>query len=213
MVIQAAVIEIYRADNGLAVVADKDLRMDKAGGIFVYPDSGLQQRGIVRLGQRVGDGLVRYAGEDELNVNSALCREAKRRFELAVENEVRRHNVHIALRAVENIRIHHLADAVAVQRAVPVGDDPAGGRGLRLGIRHCEIFLILGLVRPHIPHLEKQQREAVYRAAAEHYGRVFPVPVGRADVYVPVRKIYAARESDLAVDDEDLPVVAEIIMS
>ncbi len=36
MVVKASVIKVYRTDHGFFIIADKDLCVDKAGGVFIY---------------------------------------------------------------------------------------------------------------------------------------------------------------------------------
>lgn len=51
MMIQAAVVQVDGAHNPLPVIADKQLRVDKAGDVLVDFYAGIQQGGIVGLGQ------------------------------------------------------------------------------------------------------------------------------------------------------------------
>ena len=70
--VETAVIQVDGADHGLFVVADKDLRVDKAGRIFVdlYPRP--DQPPVMGLGQGKGQLLVRDARQDQLDVDPAL---------------------------------------------------------------------------------------------------------------------------------------------
>ena len=84
VVVETAVIQVDGPHNRLPAVADKDLRVDKAGGVLVNLHPGFQQRGVVGLCQGVGRGLVRHAGQNQPYLHPALCREFQRRLHLPV---------------------------------------------------------------------------------------------------------------------------------
>ena len=71
--------------------------MDKAGQPLADPDSRVQQGGIMGLCQRVGEFFIRHMGQDEVDVYAPLCRELESRFQLAVEDEIGRHDMDVAL--------------------------------------------------------------------------------------------------------------------
>ena len=58
--VQAAVIEIDRANDGLAVVADEHLCVHEAGRVLVNFHPGVEQLAIVPLGKGEGELLVRH---------------------------------------------------------------------------------------------------------------------------------------------------------
>ena len=118
--------------------------------------------------------------------------------------------MHIALRPVQKVHIHPLADLVAVQRAVSIGDDESRLR--RPG--HCA-----GKVRRKVrcffiqaPDLQEHQRKAPHRVAPEHNGRVLPIAKAGDMVDVFIGQVDAAIEGDLPVDDQNFSVIAVIIM-
>ena len=63
-----------------------------------------------------------------------------------------------------------------------------------------------------VPHLQKQQQKAHRGAAAQHDRRVLPVAEAFHAVDILVREVHAAGEGDLPVYDEDLAVVAVIVV-
>ena len=75
VVVEAAVVEVYGAHHGLAVVHHKDLRVDEAGQPLADLHARVQQRLVVRLRQRIGELLIRHMGQDEVDVHAPLCRE------------------------------------------------------------------------------------------------------------------------------------------
>ena len=213
MMIQAAVVEIDRADDGLAVVADENLRVDEARLVLIDLHAAVQKAAVIGVRQRKGDLLVRHVRQDELYLDAALRGVGQRRDHLIVDDEIRRHNVHIAVGAVDDVHIHHFADEIAVERTVAVGDDEAGRRARRLG--HIEIARIGFGSKVHlvvIPHLEEHQRQIPHGTAAQGDGRVLPMAVALRAVDVFVGKVDAAGEADLTVNDKDLAVVAVIVM-
>ena len=88
--VQTAVIEVDRADDGLAVVADEHLRVHEAGRILIDLHPGVEQLAVVSLGEGEGELLVRHVRQNELHVHAALGRERERHDHRLVEDEVRR---------------------------------------------------------------------------------------------------------------------------
>ena len=210
MVVQAAVVQIDGAHHGFSVVADEDLAVYEAGAVLVELHTGAKQRGVMRLGQRIGHFLVRDAGQDQTHIHAALGGKFQRCLHLAVEDQVGRHDVDIALRAVEDVHVDQLAHAIVVHGAVGVGHDEAVFlRGLRRRVQKAlpgERFLA------QMPHLQEHQREAARGRAAQADRAVLPVAEALALVDVFVGQIHAAGEGDLPVDDQDLAVVAIVVM-
>ena len=209
VVVEAAVVEVYGTHHGLAVVHHKDLRVDKAGQPLADLHARVQQRLVVRLRQRIGELLVRHMGQDEVDVHAPLCRELEGRFQLTVEDEVGRHDVDVALGAVEQVDIDHLPHPLTVQRAVAVrGREPLRRDGVG---RHGEELLELRLPED-APHLEEEDGQRSDSLAFQHDGGVLPAAILLDVVDVLVGEVHAAGKTHLAVNDENFPVVAVIIM-
>ena len=78
------------------------------------------------LCQGVGGRLVRDARQDERHLHAPLRGKFQGRFQLAVQDQVGRHNVDIPLGPVQNVDVHHLPHLVIVQGAIAVGQHKAG---------------------------------------------------------------------------------------
>ena len=210
MMTQASVVEVDRADDGGIVVADEDLRMHKARRIFVDAHARPHQRRIIRLRQRIRRGLVRHARQDQPHVHAALGGIDQRVFQLAVQNQIRRHDVDVFLRAAEDVNVHALAELILVQRTIPIGDDEAR-RADRL-FRRIEIGIIHRPALLDVPHLQKHQREAAHSVAVQHHRGILPMAELADSVDVLIRQIHAAAEGRMAVDHQDFAVVAVVIV-
>ena len=211
MMVQTAVIQIDGAHHAADVVADKDLAVNKARRVLVNLHARFQQGAVVGFRQGVRDLLVGDAGEDQLHVHAALGSEAESRLQLAVQNQIRRHDVHILSRAGEDVHIDPLAHPILIQRTVGIRQDKAlfvlktGGMCQQPAADLRGSFI-------HAPELQEHQREAARRLAADHESRILPVAVFRELVDVLVRQIDAAGEGHLTVNDSDLAVVAVVVV-
>ena len=173
MEVEAAVVEIDRADCCDPVIGDKDLGMDEAGGIFVDPNPLLGQRFIEGPGHAEDHFFVRDAGGDDPDVDTASGSEPQGIYELVVQDEVGGHDIAVVLCLIQDIHIDILADMVLIQRHVGVGDDIAVpgfrifsgslfalgrcGGGRILG-RQPELREVLFLIREGLPVGEKHDR-------------------------------------------------------
>lgn len=125
MQVQAAVVKIDRADNGLAVIADEHLRVHEAGRVLIDLDAGVEQLAVVPLGERKGKLFIRHVRQNELHIHAALGRKRERHDHRLIEDEVRREDAHIALGMAEDVEIDALADALVIERAVGIRQDIA----------------------------------------------------------------------------------------
>ena len=100
MQIKTAEIDVGRADNSSAVIADKHLGMDKSRRVFKNADACTQKLGIMGAGDHVDIPLVRYMRGDDAHINSALCSKAEGVDHLVVQNQVRRGDVDIVFGVV-----------------------------------------------------------------------------------------------------------------
>ena len=83
--------------------------------------------------------------------------------------------MHVAVGAVDDVEVHHLAHPLVVQRAVAVGQHVArGGHRRVLDIQVAGEVLRIAV---QVPHLQKHQREGLHRLAPHEHGHVLPVAV------------------------------------
>ena len=114
-------------------------------------------------------------------------------------------------RTVKDIQIHPLAEFLAAEGAVAVGNNVAlrlGDHSSRLIDVHAEIRLVFR----DVPHLQEQHGEAAHSLAAHHDRGVLPVTEALDLVYVFVREINSASKGDLSVYDHYLPVIAVVVV-
>ena len=211
VVVEAAVVQVDGAHHRLGVVADEDLGVHESGGVLPDLDPGVQKRRVMGEGEGIREGFVRDARQDQPHVHAPLGRKGQGGLELAVEDQIRGHDVHVSLRPVQDVDVHLLPHMVGVHGTVPVGDDEA----LRLGRGGCRDLRHDGEVRRlfiQVPHLQEHQGEAAGGLALQHDGRVLPVTVFDNAVDVLVLKIHPAGESGAAVDHQDLPVVPVVVV-
>ena len=100
--------------------------------------------------------------------------------------------------AVEQVDVHHLAHPLAIQRAVPVGDDKAVGLRFRDGAGKELGKLRLAL---DTPHLQKQGGHGAHALALQHDGSILPAAVFFNVVDVLVGQIHAAGKAHAAIYD------------
>ena len=115
----------------------------------------------------------------------------------------------VALGAVEQVDVDHLAHPLPVQRTVAVG----GGEALcrdRIG-RRGEEFIELRLPAD-APHLKEEDSQRPDSLPLQHDGGVLPAAILLDVVDVLIGEVHAAGKAHLSVDDEDLPVVAVVVM-
>ena len=115
----------------------------------------------------------------------------------------------VALGAVEQVDIDHLPHPLTVQRAIAVrGREPLRRDGVG---RHGEELLKLRLPED-APHLEEEDGQRSDSLAFQHDGGVLPAAILLDVVDVLVGEVHAAGKTHLAINDENFPVVAVIIM-
>ena len=116
----------------------------------------------------------------------------------------------IFFRPVQQVNVDLLPHPVVVQRGIGIGHDEARRLPLRHGSGHE--FVVLRAAQVSAPQLQEHDGEAADGLAPEHHGGVLPVAVFFAAVDVFIRQIHAAVKSGMAVDDEDLSVIPEIVV-
>ena len=157
MMVQTAVIQIDGTHHRLLIIADKHLGMDKAGGVFIKLHTCPDQRLIVCFGQCISNLLVRDTGQNDFHIHPSLCRINQGGLQLIIQDQVGRHNVHIASGTIQDVHIHLFAYLFSIQGAIPVGHYIA----LRTFLGEAESGLLpFGLLYIQIPHLQKHQGKA-----------------------------------------------------
>ena len=94
MQIQAAEVQIDRADDGLLRVGQIDLRVDKTRRVFKNADARAHQFLIVCARDRVDIPLVRDAWRDDAYIDACFSCDTERRGHFVVQNQIRRHDPH-----------------------------------------------------------------------------------------------------------------------
>ena len=120
MQIEAAVIQIDRSDCRNLIITDKGFCMQKAGLIFKNTHSCLQQRPIIRLCEQKDHLLIRDARRHDPHIYAALCRKTKRCDNLIIGNQIRRKNVDIFFRAVDDVQIYIFTNRLIIKRCITV---------------------------------------------------------------------------------------------
>ena len=131
---------------------------------------------------------------------------------LVIQDQIRRHDVHIAGGRMDHVQVHFLAHPLVIQRAVGVGQHVTVGlQSDFFQILYNIIFEGIQIFFRDIPHLQKHQRKAHDRIAVDHHRRILPVAETHLLVDVLVGQIDAAGERHLAVHDEDFPVIPVVL--
>ena len=84
VMVQTAVVQIDGACHGFHTVRNDYLGMGKAGRLLADLHARGEQCLVVGLGQCISEPLIRFAGQDQVHIHTALCRKAQGRFQLAV---------------------------------------------------------------------------------------------------------------------------------
>ena len=123
MQIQAAKIEVDRADDCADVITHKHLRMYKPRRIFKNFNSCPDQPGIIRLRQSKGILLIRNMGHNNRHIHTTLCRKGQGGNHLLIQNQIWRHDMYIIDCPVYDIKINILRQILIVNRAVSIRHD------------------------------------------------------------------------------------------
>ena len=123
MQIKTAVIQIDRAAGGAHAVRDKLFGMDKSRHKLINLHTMADQILVVRPGNRIDQPLVGNVRHDDGNLHPALRGVDERRDHLVIQNQIRRHDVHIVLRPVQNIHVNRPPDEVIIVRIIPERHD------------------------------------------------------------------------------------------
>ena len=123
--IQAAIVHVYCSDDAELIVGNIAFCVYKAGRILIYFHACSDKRCIVRSRQTVDHLFIGYSRGNKAHVNTALCREAQRVLQAAVNGEIRRCYINIAACTVEDIGIDIFARILIVERTVGKAEDIA----------------------------------------------------------------------------------------
>ena len=128
-----------------------------------------------------------------------------------IQDQIRRHNMHIIFRTVQNVQIDKFAYIFMVKRTVAVRDHITVSLHHAVAVGGIQISLIIFLRFIHIPDFQEHQREVSYRLSLDHDRGIFPgsEPLQFSDILV--RQIDTAGKRSLSVDDYDLSVIAVVL--
>ena len=211
--IQAAEIQVGRADRGHGIVRDKGLGVDKAVGILVDLHARADQLAIVGARGEMHDLLVGGAWCDDAHVHAAFGGILEQGEHGVVHHEVGGGDIEIALCALDDLCIDLLTDRLLVHGAVRVGLYPAVLALGRFRLGGQELVDLLVRAAQKLPHLQKHDGKVPRAKTAQANGVVLPMAVADLLVDVFVGEIDAARVGHASVDHGDLAVVAVVVAS
>ena len=139
--IQAPKIHIDRADDGVPVICQADLRVDEAGLELKNAHARLRQRLVVCPRHSMDVPFVRNTRRDNAHIDARFCRHAERRDHLVIQNQIRRHDPEPAAGGLDEALEDRRAHVLVVQRAVC--------KRLQIALALC----ILRIIRPERGHV------------------------------------------------------------
>ena len=186
--------------------------MDKAGGVFIYFHTYRNERLVISTRNIERIFFIGNMRQYYADIHAAFRRIFYRINDGRVDYEIRRHDIDIFTRAIENIEKNALGDILFIYRVVGEGNAVALSRRIVGKSRKILFRIVVGIFTParEIPHFQKHLGEALDTAACNLYGGILPVTVRMRLVYVFVGDVYASGEGDLAVYDDYLSVIAII---
>lgn len=120
MQIETSIVEIDRSDSSDTVIAHEGLRMKKSRLVLEYTHSGSDQLIVIRSRKKKYELLIRYTRRDDPHIDAAFCSETERRRHFVICDQIRRKNIDVFFRTVDNIQINRLADCLMIKRRIPV---------------------------------------------------------------------------------------------
>ena len=123
MKIQAPEIHIDRPHSGDPVIAYVRFGMDEPRRVFIDLHACVQQGRIVRFGHEKYHRFIRDSRHQDAHIHSALRRQAERILHLIADQQIRRSDIDIIFRLIQNIDIDILSKLFIVQRRVRIGDN------------------------------------------------------------------------------------------
>ena len=110
MVIQAPVVKVRAAYGGDLPVAQALLGMAEARRILINLHACAKELLIIGARQKIRVNLVGNMRHDDDDLDPPLRRKGQRRDHIAVQDQVRRHDMHIALCPVDDVQIDIFRD-------------------------------------------------------------------------------------------------------
>ena len=185
--------------------------MEEARRILVDPHARLQKHRIIGAGQLEDSLLVRNARRHDPHIHPPFGRKAQSCLHLVIHDQVGREDIHIILRAIQDVQVHIFTQALVVQGRIAVGLDKALTlEGFRMPHMGSESFIGFVRMPVGVPHPQKHDRIIPDCLALQHKARVLPVPKAHLFIDVLVRQVHAAAESCMTVDNRYLPMIAVI---
>ena len=208
MQIQTAVIHVDRSHNADLIVHQVTLCVNESRRILIDADTGTDQRLIIRTRQRIDHALVRDSRRHQPHIYATLCRHAECVLHLVINCQIRRENIHVILRLVQQFQVHILRQGLALKRRIAVRQHIAvcGERLRMVAVRQVFFAVVIGVVE-RIPQFQTHQRKAVRRLAVDPQTGILPVSEPFLLVDIFVRQVESTRIGNIAVDHRDLPVI------
>jgi len=207
-------IQVDRADHAEAVIRHEHLRMDKTGGILEDPYAAFDKGSVVRPGDGMDIPFIGDVGSDDSYIQAVFSGQGERRQHLVVDDEIRSRDIEIASGFRDEVEIDIFAHRFLIERAIPKGlHETIRAKGRRS--RYGGEIAGQGIVLPPsgmAPKLEEHEREAHHRFPFQHDGAVLPSAKATELVDVLVGEINASREAYPAVDHQNLPVIAMVVI-
>ncbi len=208
MQIQTPIIQIYGSYRCNLIVADKTFRVDKSRFILINLYAALHQLFVIRLRQQKHQFFIRYLRRYNSDVDAAFCSVLQRNRHFIVHDQIRRININILLRMVDNIQINIFSHIFMIQRRITVRLHKTVFRIFRLMVLFRQVLtVIFGSLPDIIPHFQKHRRKTPYRFAFNLYAGIFPVtePLFFVDVFIC--NIDPAGKSHLPVYHQNLSMI------
>ena len=211
--IKTAKIHIRRADGGNLSVADDGLRMDKAGGVFKNFHARSDQLAIVGPCGEVNEALVPAVRRDDANVYAAFCGKTKLGYHAVFNDEIGRHDIDALFCFCNHVRVYVLADIFFVKGHIGIGLNKAFrvNRCIEKSAVGVICSKFLGVLFSKRPHLQKDHRGTPGGRSFQADAIILPMSKGADLIDVFISKIESAHVSDLAVDGNELSVVAVVV--
>ena len=209
MKLEAAVVHIYRTNDGNFVICKHRFSVQEAGCKGIYLHTVAHEFTEVCLGYQVGKFVIRRAGHHQLHLYAAVARRTKGTKHRLIDSEVGRGNAQGMLGAVNEVEKDILG---GIDRVI-IG---AIREGLTVPLpfyRLLRTVVIVGLgeLAAHaLPHTQKLTGKAPCRLAGNTHAAIFPIAETVNDVGVFIGDIDTAGVGDVPVNAGDLTVVAVV---
>lgn len=143
MQVEGTVVHVGGPDDRHDVITYEHLGMDETRRVFIDFHPRLQQDFVVGTGYWMHVDFVGIVRGDDPYIDTALRGDTKRSDHLIVEDQVRRGNPHIVLRAVDDLDVGVLRHVLVVQRAISERLDEPVGLALerRQELEHVEVLV------------------------------------------------------------------------